>query len=93
MSNPTDTVTSTASECFVKKIPVTFRDRKHFYSVVNWLNEHVGRGKENWTIHGRPLKVIKANERGDKKPAKFNIAVKNVDAITDEDALYLNMGL
>lgn len=89
MSNPTDI--GTAPEC--KTIPVTFRDRKHFYAVVGWLNTHIGRGKENWTIHGRPLKTIKKMEQGIQKPCKFNITVKNVEALTEEDALYLNMGL
>lgn len=38
---------------------VTIRDREHFYKLVNWLNVHVGKGEDKWTMEGRVLKTIK----------------------------------
>ncbi len=38
---------------------VTIRDRDHFYKLVNWLNENVGKGEDKWTMEGRVLKVLK----------------------------------
>jgi hypothetical protein len=37
---------------------VTIRDREHFYKIVNWLNENVGKGSECWTMQGRILKTL-----------------------------------
>jgi len=37
---------------------ITIRDADHFYKIVRWLNEHVGRGTANWTIEGRVLRNI-----------------------------------
>lgn len=39
---------------------VTVRDREHFYKLVNWLNSHIGKGEEKWTMEGRVLKALKA---------------------------------
>lgn len=36
------------------------RDREHFYKLVNWLNENVGKGADKWTMEGRVLKRLKA---------------------------------
>lgn len=38
---------------------VTIRDRDHFYKLVKWLNENVGKGATNWTMEGRVLKTLK----------------------------------
>ena len=38
---------------------VVIRDRKHFYKLVNWLNENVGKGTDKWTMEGRVLKRLK----------------------------------
>lgn len=38
---------------------VTIRDRDHFYKLVNWLNENVGKGSTKWTMEGRVLKSLK----------------------------------
>ncbi len=38
---------------------VVIRDREHFYQLIKWLNENVGKGKDNWTFEGRVLKSIK----------------------------------
>ena len=37
---------------------VTIRDREHFYKIVKWLNENVGKGTEFWTMEGRVLKSL-----------------------------------
>lgn len=41
---------------------VVIRDRDHFYKLVSWLNDNVGKGKENWTMEGRVLKNLKAGK-------------------------------
>ena len=41
---------------------VTIRDREHFYKIINWLNENVGKGEGKWTMEGRVLKSIKAGK-------------------------------
>lgn len=38
---------------------VTIRDRDHFYKLVKWLNDNVGKGADNWTMEGRVLKTLK----------------------------------
>jgi hypothetical protein len=38
---------------------VTIRDREHFYRLVKWLNENVGRGEDKWTMEGRVLRRLK----------------------------------
>lgn len=38
---------------------VTIRDRDHFYKLIKWLNENVGKGVTNWTMEGRVLKTLK----------------------------------
>lgn len=38
---------------------ITIRDRDHFYKLVNWLNENVGKGEDNWTMEGRVLRTLK----------------------------------
>ena len=41
---------------------ITIRDRVHFYKLVKWLNENVGKGTDNWTMEGRILKTLKAGK-------------------------------
>ena len=38
---------------------IDFRDEKHFYDVVRWMETNVGHGKDKWTIDGRVLKHLK----------------------------------
>ena len=38
---------------------VIIRDREHFYRLVKWLNDNVGKGQDKWTMEGRVLKNIK----------------------------------
>jgi hypothetical protein len=38
---------------------VVVRDREHFYKLVKWLNDNVGKGENNWTMEGRVLKRLK----------------------------------
>lgn len=38
---------------------VMIRDREHFYKLVKWLNENVGKGADKWTMEGRVLKRLK----------------------------------
>jgi hypothetical protein len=42
---------------------ITMRDREHFYKIVKWLNENVGKGSDKWTMEGRPLKSLKAGKQ------------------------------
>lgn len=38
---------------------LTIRDTEHFYKLVNWLNENVGKGEDKWTMEGRVLRTLK----------------------------------
>ena len=38
---------------------VIIRDKEHFYKLVKWLNENVGKGEDKWTMEGRVLKRLK----------------------------------
>ena len=38
---------------------VVIRDREHFYKLVKWLNENVGKGEDKWTMEGRVLKRLR----------------------------------
>lgn len=37
---------------------IIVRDRVHFYKVVKWLNENVGKGQDHWTMGGRVLRQL-----------------------------------
>ena len=43
----------------VHSFRVTIRDREHFYKIVKWLNDNVGKGADKWTMEGRVLKRLK----------------------------------
>jgi hypothetical protein len=64
---------------------VVVRDRDHFYKIVNWLNENVGKGSKNWTMEGRPLKVLKQG----KVPQPMVYIFK--DDFDESSALYLSL--
>lgn len=40
-----------------KSFSIVIRNREHFYVVVKWLDENIGRGK--WKINGKVLKFLK----------------------------------
>ena len=46
---------------------LTIRDREHFYRVVKWMNENVGKGSDKWTVEGRVLKSVKQGKAVDRK--------------------------
>ncbi len=46
---------------------LTIRDREHFYRVVKWMNENVGKGSDKWTVEGRVLKSLKQGKAVDRK--------------------------
>jgi len=46
---------------------LTIRDREHFYRVVKWLNENVGKGTDKWTSEGRILKTLKQGKPVERK--------------------------
>ena len=46
---------------------LTIRDREHFYRVVKWMNENVGKGADKWTVEGRVLKSLKQGKSVDRK--------------------------
>lgn len=41
---------------------VTIRDEQHFYRLIKWLNENVGKGSDKWTMEGRVLKSLRQNK-------------------------------
>lgn len=64
---------------------VTIRDTAHFYKIVNWLNENVGKGQQKWTMEGRVLKVLKQG-----KPVNKAVYIFRQD-FDPQSALYLNL--
>jgi len=64
---------------------VTIRDPSHFYKIVNWLNAHVGKGTEKWTMEGHALRVLK---EGKTVSRKIYIYIDNFD---ESSALYLSL--
>ena len=57
--SPKDLPVNLKEQNAVHSFRVVIRDREHFYSLVNWLNNNVGRGAKKWTMEGRVLKTIK----------------------------------
>lgn len=51
---------------------VVIRDREHFYRLVKWLNDNVGKGQDKWTMEGRVLKNIKQGKTINPKIYIFN---------------------
>jgi len=64
---------------------VTVRDREHFYKLVNWLNTHVGFGKENWSMQGNVLKNLNSGKSISRKIYIFN------ESFDQETSLYLSL--
>ena len=64
---------------------ITIRDRDHFYRLVNWLNENVGKGEDKWTMEGRVLRVLK---QGKSVSPKIYIFREDFDATS---SLYLSL--
>jgi hypothetical protein len=77
-----DIVTDTAKFSFELKI----RDRAHFYKIVNWLNNNLGKGKNVWTMDGRILRSLR---NGQEKKTKVSIFNTEVD--TSSTALFLSL--
>lgn len=65
---------------------VTIRDRDHFYKIVNWLNDNVGKGTQRWTMEGRVLKLLKNTG----KPVSKLVYIFRQD-FDPQSALYLNL--
>jgi len=57
----------------VATIPVTFRDKDHFYKVIRWLNANVGSGTRNWTFSGRVLNQLKRGETVTRDVYVYNV--------------------
>ena len=64
---------------------ITIRDRDHFYRLVNWLNENVGKGEDNWTMEGRVLRALK---QGKNVSPKIYIFREDFDTTS---SLYLSL--
>lgn len=64
---------------------ITIRNRDHFYRLVKWLNENVGKGSNNWTMQGRVLRNLK---QGNAVPSKIYIFREDFDATS---AVYLSL--
>ncbi len=63
---------------------VVIRDVPHFYRLVAWLNDNVGKGADKWTMEGRILKRLK---NGPVNPAVY-IFRPDFD---EASALYLSL--
>ena len=64
---------------------VVIRDREHFYQLVSWLNDNVGKGADKWTMEGRVLKSLK---KGNSVNPKIYIFKQDFDPAS---ALYLSL--
>lgn len=65
---------------------IKFRDVKHFYVVVNWLNSTIGRGREKWTMSGR--KTLARLQKGETPVVAVYIYTDN---FSDADATALSL--
>lgn len=43
----------------VYSFKIKIRDREHFYKITKWLDTHVGKGSDKWTMSGRVLRNLK----------------------------------
>lgn len=64
---------------------VAIRDVEHFYKLVKWLNENVGKGTSYWTMEGKVLKKIKS---GNRPSVKIYIFKEDFD---ESSSLYLSL--
>ena len=39
-------------------VRITVRDRVHFYALVDWFNQNVGKGTQFWSVKGKILKYV-----------------------------------
>lgn len=69
----------------VHSFRITIRDRDHFYKIVKWLREHVGKGEDKWTMEGRVLRAIK---KGKQVSPKVYIFKEDFDP---ESSVYLSL--
>lgn len=64
---------------------LTIRDKEHFYRIVKWLNENVGKGSDKWTMEG---KVLRRLTRGATVSPLVYIFKQDFDT---SSALFLNL--
>lgn len=69
----------------VHSFRVTIRDREHFYKIVKWLNDNVGKGTDKWTMEGRVLRTL---NKGNTISPKVYIFKPDFDT---SSVLYLNL--
>jgi hypothetical protein len=69
----------------VHSFRIVIRDSEHFYRLVKWLNENVGKGQDKWTMEGRVLKTLKQGKTIQPKVYIFN------PAFDPSSALYLSL--
>lgn len=64
---------------------VTIRDQSHFYRLIKWLNENVGKGADKWTMEGRVLKSLRQG-----KPVSPKVYIFKED-FDESNASYLSL--
>jgi hypothetical protein len=64
---------------------INIRNREHFYNLVNWLNENVGKGADKWTMEGRVLRSLKEG-----KPISPKVYIFK-EGFDPASALYLSL--
>lgn len=64
---------------------IAIRDREHFYAIIKWLNDNVGKGADKWTMEGRVLRALKHGN-----PANPNIYIFTPD-FDHSAALFLSL--
>ena len=58
------------------KFTVGITDETKFYRLVSLLNKHVGHGRVNWTMSGRPLKKIR-------RASQYNSLITRYNSISE----------
>ena len=43
---------SKRSESAVYSFRISFRDKEHFYKIIHWLNQNLGKGRQYWELSG-----------------------------------------
>lgn len=81
MTTPLHPKEATAKHVF----RITVRDTVHFYKIVRWLNDNVGRGRTMWTMEGRVLRGLKDGKSVTRKVFIY------IDEFDTSAAMYLSL--
>lgn len=72
MSNKKDKGMTKVPETDMQSVKMTFKDEEHMDRVVNYLNNEIGRGRNNWRINVPLRKYFKMGRKDIKRTIRIN---------------------